>query len=107
MEGLGARIKKYRKEKGIQQEHFAEAIGISTNHLSALERDMYTPKLDTLIRIINALDCTADEILGDLIQKSYKIKTSVLGSKIALLPFDEQKRILAVVDTMIEHAKKY
>ena len=53
--GIGYRIQKCRESKGIKQEDLAERVELSSNYLSAIEREVKSPKLGTLIRIINAL----------------------------------------------------
>lgn len=105
-DGLGPRIRKLRQQRGIKQEALAEMVGLSPNHLSAIERDMYTPKLETFINIVNALGCTADEALGGLINNNYPLRACLLSDRLASLPHEEQERIFALVDTMIATAKK-
>ncbi len=48
---LGLRIKEIRKEKGYTQEKLAEAIGIETGSLSAIESGRHFPSLLTLEKI--------------------------------------------------------
>lgn len=104
---IGKRIQYFRKKKGLTQEQLAEMIGKSPNHLSSIERGFNKVKLDTLIDIINCLDCTADDILADVITNGYKIKSSRLSDELEQLSTEEQSRIFDVVETMIESAKKY
>ena len=103
---VGKRIKMYRMAKGLTQENLAEKIGLSRNYYSAAERGVYSLNLDKLVEIINILDCSADEIFADVINKGYEVKASLLSDKIATLPKEEQERILAIVDTLVETAKK-
>ena len=63
--GVGRRIQKYREKMGLKQEELAERVDLSCNYLSAIEREVKTPKLSTLIRIVNELGVSADEILED------------------------------------------
>lgn len=65
---LGERIRTRRKELGITIEQLAEKIDIGYNHLSNIERGKKTPSLETLIKIVNALDTTADIILKDSVE---------------------------------------
>ena len=59
---IGSRIRAIRAEQKITQEQLAEAVGVGTSHISHIESGNGTPSLETLIRIINALDCSADEL---------------------------------------------
>lgn len=103
---IGKRIKMYRMAKGLTQENLAEKIGLSRNYYSAAERGIYSLNIDKIVEIINILDCTADEIFADVINKGYQVKSSLLSEKISKLPKEEQERILAIVDTLVETAKK-
>ena len=75
---IGKRIQKIRLAKGYTQQQFAEMIGLSTNYLSDIERGKSSARLDKLVAIINALECSADDIFVDVIDYGYKIKRSQL-----------------------------
>ena len=102
---IGKRIQQLRKKKGVTQEQLSEIIEISPHYLSALERGIYNIKLETLVKILNYLDCSADEVFCDVVNKSYAITSNRLSEKLDSLPIEEQKKILNVVDTMINNAK--
>ena len=101
---IGKRIKEQRKKNKLTQEQLSEKLGISKNHLSAIERGVYRVQIETLVMIINCLGCTADDLFCDVIDKGYLIKSSRLSEKIEKLSPEEQNRILAVVDTLVENA---
>ena len=90
----------------MTQEVPAEKLGISKNHLSAIERGVYRVRIETLIMIINCLGCTADDLFCDEVDNGYQIRASRLSEKIEKLPPEEQNRILAVVNTLVEYAGK-
>ena len=101
---IGKRIKEQRKKNKLTQEQLSEKLGISKNHLSAIERGVYRVQIETLVMIINCLGCTADDLFCDVIDKGYMIKSSRLSEKIEKLSPEDQNRILAVVDTLVENA---
>ena len=103
---IGKKIQEFRKKKGMTQEELSEVIDISPHYLSALERGIYNIKLDTLVKILNCLDCSADEVFCDVVNKSCALSSSRLSERLDSLPKEEQERILAVVDTMINSAKR-
>lgn len=103
---VGKRIQEYRKKRGLTQEELAEIIDISPHYLSALERGVYNIKLEILVSILNALDCSGDEIFCDVVKKAYNVKANRLSDKLKDLNEDEQHRIFEVVDTLIKNAKK-
>lgn len=103
---IGRRIQQYRKKKGLTQEQLAEKVGLSTNYISAVERGVNALNLDKLVDVINILECSANEIFVDVLNNGYEIKSSLLTEQISQLPKDEQERIFAVVQTLIDTAKK-
>lgn len=103
---IGKRIQQYRRKKGLTQEKLAEKVGLSTNYISAVERGVNAINLDKLVEIMNCLDCSADEIFVDVLNNSCEIKVSLLTEQISSLPKEEQERSLAVIQTLIETAKK-
>ena len=87
--GIGRRIQAYREGMGLKQEELAEQVELSCNYLGAIEREVKTPSLDTLIRIINALEVSADEILEDVIYYGVHTKCSRLEEKMRNLPLTD------------------
>jgi len=67
---LGKRIREQRENQKLNQEKFAEMVGISNVHLSEIERGKKTPSMEAFIRIVNALDIPADYLLR------YEVKTT-------------------------------
>ena len=97
-------ILELRTKTGLSQEELAERVGISPNYLSAIERGVKLIRLDKLVYVINELNCTADDILIDVLKKSYEKKTSALLDTISKLPEQEQKRIYEVLNALITTA---
>ena len=60
---VGQRIKRLRMEKGLTQKRLSEAIGVGPSHMSHIESGSTVPSLEVFIAILNALDCSADELL--------------------------------------------
>lgn len=102
---IGKRIAQYREARGYTQEKFAEIVALTPNYLSAVERGVKTPSVETLVTIINSLDVSADEIFVDVIKVGYKIQASKFANEISSLSQEDQKRIFAVVETLIKEAK--
>lgn len=103
---IGNRIQRIRKEKGYTQQQFAEIIGLSTNYLSDIERGKSSARLDKLVTIINALECSADDIFADVINIGCKIKSSRLSERLEALPPEEQEKAFAILDVFINSAKQ-
>ncbi len=106
MQGLGKRIQKCREEAGMMQEALAERVGISWNYLGAIEREVKTPKLETLVRIINVLGMSADDVMLDVLRVGRKAQCTKLEEKLQSLPKEKQDKILRILDFLIEEERK-
>jgi transcriptional regulator with XRE-family HTH domain len=100
------RIQKIRQAKGYTQQQFSEMVGLSTNYLSDVERGKSSVRLGKLAAIINALECSADEVFIDVIDHGYKVKSPRIAARIEALPPDEQEKVFAVLDALNCQSKK-
>lgn len=62
-EQIGQRIAQARRNKGLSQRLLAESVGISEVHLSNIENAKKKLSLNTFVRIANALEVSADQLL--------------------------------------------
>lgn len=102
---IGKRFKQRREAMGLTQEDLAEKTGLSINYISTIERGAFFPRCQRLITILNALETSADEVFCDVLDYSIDYKQAKLSEELHLLPIEEQKRILKVVELMIQEAK--
>ncbi len=70
---LGQRIREKRKTQNITQEYLAEQVDVGTTHISHIETGYTKLSLKTFIKIANALNCSADELLCDYVNVSSKV----------------------------------
>lgn len=103
---IGKRIKQCREKLGLTQEEFAEKTGLTTNYISTLERGASFPRCEKLILLINALEVSADAIFCDVINHSSQYMASELSEKIERLPAEAQKRVLNVLEIMVQQEMK-
>lgn len=101
---IGKRIQKLRKSKGFTQEQFSEMVGLSKNYISDIECGKSYVKIDKLIRIINSLQCTADDIFIDLIDNGYKVKSSHIAELLETLSKQDQEKALELLTVFIDKA---
>ena len=74
LKNIGNRLKEIRKRERYTQENIAEFADISTSHYSHIENGTTKHSLNTLIRIVNVLNVSMDEILDiELNKKSLYI----------------------------------
>lgn len=81
-------------------------IEISPHYLSALERGVYNIKLETLVRILNRLECSADEIFCDVVKRSSAARSNELYDRLKGLSGEDQSRIFNVIEVMIRDAEE-
>jgi transcriptional regulator with XRE-family HTH domain len=67
-ENLGSRIREIRKERGISQSAFADALGISQGVVSKIERAQIRNPGVPVANYVKALGVTASRILSDVKQ---------------------------------------
>jgi transcriptional regulator with XRE-family HTH domain len=60
---IGPRIRAARIRQKLTQEKLGQIIGVGTTHISHIETGSTLPSMDTFVRILNALGCSADELL--------------------------------------------
>ena len=64
---VGERIQIAREERCMTQRKLAEVIGCTPQHISAIERGVKSPTLETFVAIANALRVPADVLLQDVL----------------------------------------
>lgn len=102
MIAIGSRIKEAREQAHLTQEELAEIVDISPTHMSVIERGVKTPKLDTFVKIANALHLSADALLQDVVTPVTDSITAELSVRIGRLPQKEQTRILNAIRALTE-----
>ena len=98
LSSIGGYIRQYRVAANVSQDKLAECSGVSSKHIGVLERSERSPSLETLIRIANALNISADMLLCDVLETEVGIKQTMLSKKIGNLSREQQRDIIDVVD---------
>ncbi len=62
---IGGKIRKFRIARNLSQEKLAELCDVGTTHISHIETGNCIPSLKVFIAILNALSCSADQLLCD------------------------------------------
>lgn len=76
---MGQRIKEARLKKKLNQTELADLIGVAPAEVSQYESGKRKPRWDKFPKLLDALDVTADEIIGREVtvvseDEDYKIK---------------------------------
>lgn len=69
---FGRRLRELRKERGLTQEALAESADLSGNYISDLELGLKVPSLTILIRLSQALDVAAPDLLVDFTRNTVR-----------------------------------
>ena len=67
-QALGARIQMYRVRSKMTQKELAEKLGCTSQHISAIERGVKTPTLETFVVLCNVLQLHPNLLLQDVIE---------------------------------------
>ncbi len=110
-ESIGARLARIRKEQGYTQVELAERIGIIQALVSDYERDKLRLNAEMLVRFAQALNVSADAILGLTADKRVTSKAPSLKilrrlNRIASLPPSKQKAFLQTIDALLKVQQK-
>ena len=109
-ETFGKRLARIRKEKGFTQVVLAQKVGIIQVLVSDYERDKLRPHHDIIVRFAQALEISADELLGITSPKKNgdgpSLKLIRRMKKIESLPSTQQKVLLRTIDTFLKGSGK-
>lgn len=97
---IGSRIRAVRLDRKMTQEHLAEAVGVGVTHISHIETGNSIPSLQVMIDIINALGCSADELLCIEVEHARPLLDSWLSELVADCDTTEVKLITDMVVSM-------
>lgn len=92
-ESVGKRIREYRKKKSWTQEQLAEAASLHYSYIGGVERGDRNISLETLEKIVSALDIPAGELFRpeevldkqSLLDEHMKLVSSRSTEEIALI----------------------
>ena len=104
-EALGRQIRVARKKLNMTQEELAAAVDYSVDHMSVIERGVKTPGLDKLIQIANTLGVGTDWLLQEDLDASVQLRACEISEKLRGLPVEGQRKVLRILDTLIDEMK--
>lgn len=100
---LGSMIKKARLNKGYTQEVLAEKADIGLMYYGEIERGVKMPSMNTLIKIIEALEVSADYILQNEVSSGKKYVFDELTKKLENLTPQQRKTASDILDAYIRN----
>ena len=102
---LGQKIRALRKERKQTLETLAEAADIGLVYLGEIERGIKMPSLKTFIKLVNALDVSADELIGLETKSGRDYYTQKLSEQLQSLTQEEAAAVLSILETTIQQVK--
>ena len=99
---IGQNIRAHRQAQHMSIEELAFKAELSKNYLSLVERGQKTPSLETLISIANALHVSADQILCDVVDAGFKVRSTVLSERIEKVSPARRKLIYNVLEALLQ-----
>ncbi|NTX08925.1 helix-turn-helix domain-containing protein [Myxococcus sp. CA040A] len=96
LKSLAKRLRELRKQCGLTQEEFAEAVDLSVSYISMMERAERVPHLETLVSVARALGTTVGALLAPA---SEQPSGNVAGG---LLSFIEARGLTALEVSRLE-----
>ena len=84
----------------LSQEHLSEVVGIDSKHLSRIENGRYYPSLETLEKIIEALNVSYEDFFkfNHLVSKHELL--AKITQRLETLPEDKLKLILKITNEL-------
>lgn len=98
---LGKRIRESRIAKGYTQQDLADLAEIGVVYISEIERGIKMPSLNIFIKIIDALDVSADYVLRDELPSGEKYVFNEITHKLKSLTPKQRKTAAAILDAYL------
>lgn len=97
---IGNKLLAIRKRSGLTQAEVAEAAGLSDRTYADIERGTVNMRLETLLRICDALHITPDEILTE--DKKEPIQPEQLMAKLELCSARDKETALRLLEVYLQ-----
>jgi len=107
---LGEKIKQLRQEKGYSQTFLEKRSGVNSKLLSKYENGRIIPTADTLRKIAEGLDISADYLIFDNVPKDGRCQLNDLElferfKEVELMDSENRKMIVNLIDAVIIKTK--
>lgn len=104
MKNMGKYIREAREKAGLTIEELAQKADVSPNYISIIELAKKVPRIDVVVKILNALEISANDVLlDDLVCVKQKM-VDEFPEKYYELSIDNRKIIKAMVEAGIDKA---
>lgn len=91
---VGEKIKSIRKQNRISQQELGNILGVSQAMIAQYENGKRIPKIETLIKIAEALDCEVSDIDENIIVHRHTVKYELTPERLEKARLDAEAREL-------------
>ena len=98
---FGQRLREQRIKHGLTLEQLAEKSELSSNYIGMVERGLKEPGLATIVKLLNALNISADTLLCDLVPSASHVTDDEIRKRLDGLTPIQKKAALDLLDTYI------
>ena len=100
---LGKKLREARQKKGYTQNELAEIADIGNVYLGEIERGLKMPSLNIFIKLIEALDVSADYILRDELTSGKVYIYDEITQKLKNLSPKQRKTAADILDAYLRN----
>lgn len=100
---LGKKLRQIRQEKGYTQQALAEKASIGNVYLGEIERGLKMPSLNSFIRIIEAMDVSADSVLRGELSSGREYIYDEITQKMQTLTPKQRKTATDILDAYLQN----
>lgn len=100
---LGKRIRESRIKKGYTQQDLADLAKIGVVYISEIERGVKMPSLNIFIKIIDALDVSADYVLRDELPSGKEYICIEITEKLLTLTPSQRKTAADILNAYLNN----
>lgn len=100
---LGKKFRDIRQRKGYTQHALAEIAGIGNVYLGEIERGLKMPSLNIFIKLVEALDVSADYILRDELTSGKEYIYDEITQKLKNLTPKQRKTAADILDAYLRN----
>lgn len=100
---MGDRIKEARKKLRLTQEQLGEKLDVTVEYISQLERGLRLPSMQLFIKLIEALDVSADHLLQDEVPIRKAYNDPQIDRKLKNLTPKQRAALDAIINAYLEH----
>lgn len=100
---IGKKLRQARLEKGYTQQTVVKMAGIGTMYLGEIERGLKIPSLSSFVKIIDALEVSADYVLRDEVSTGQAYVYDELTQRLKGLTPKQRKGAVEILDAYLRN----